>query len=145
MIFPAEEDRISAAIAKGESKLSEIVELMRDCPFTAPADRLEVLLGIMSMFEDQHFEMVAALAIERLYRLSIPNGVIGDVANGEEFLIRLMAGLIMAPKWAENGTREEKINAMARGVFVECTREQLALLVAVAMMRLIEGGQGPAE
>lgn len=139
---PTDEDEQNAkeSLRQVDALIDQMLSIMRGCPYTAPLDRVSSLLGIMGNFEDGHFQLTAASAIDRLSRL-FPTPTMYDVPNAEDFLIDLMANLIMTPKWAKQADRESKIRSMAEAVRGTCDHAQLSMLVAVAMMRLIEGGQ----
>lgn len=143
MMPPTDEDEQKAkeSLQQIDALIDQMLVIMRDCPFSKPLDRVSSLIGIMGNFDSGSFQLTAASAIDRLSRL-FPTPTVYDVPNAEDFLIDLMASLIMTPKWAQDADRDSKIHSMARAVRETCDHAQLSMLVAVAMMRLIEGGQG---
>lgn len=136
-----EEQKAKQSLTQIADMIDQMLVIMRSCPYTDPLDRVSSLIGIMGNFEDGHFRLAAASAIDRLSRL-FPTPTVYDIPNAEDFLIDLMASLIMTRKWAANADRDSKIRSMAEAVRETCDHAQLSMLVAVAMMRLIEGGQG---
>lgn len=146
MIIDSEEEEARKRIHQVAILLNEILEIMDQCPYEDELSRVSSAMGVMQQFEPGHHAVMAGVAVERLHRLAgNPDGVIGDVKGGEEFFIELSAGLIMTPTWVNDPDRVAKIQATARALFSECSKEQLALLTAIGMMRLVEGGQGPKE
>lgn len=124
--------------------LDEALEMMEQCPFPEELSRVSSAMAILQSFQPGHHALMSAVAIERLSRVAQKlEAVVEDIEGGEDFFINLTAGLIMTPQWAKDTDRNAKIKAVAKAVHSECNKSQLALLTAIGMVRLSEGGLGP--
>lgn len=125
--------------------IDEILLMLKKCSHQDTFTRVAAVLAMMRNFDTSQYKMVSAVAIEHLSQFMTEVPLAGDVPNAEQFLIKLMSGFIMSSQWAKDTDRPTKIQAMSRAIFTTCTPSQSALLSAVAMMRLIESGQGPVD
>lgn len=144
-VTPEEEAEAENRIHTMAGLLNEVIVLMQECPFPYSDEvaRVGVVMAILQKFEPGHNAVMAAVAIDRLCRLiGNPAGVLKDVEGGEDYFIELTAALMMTPSWARDTDRPAKIQAVAGTLFGECGKEQLALLAAIGMVRLSEGGLG---
>jgi hypothetical protein len=139
------EDEAAAVMNNMNVTVDEMITVMQHCPYNDPFSRVASLLGMMKQFEPDHYRMAAAVAVERLSQFLAHSPTAGDVPNAEGFMFQLMASIVMTKSWTESVSRDERIRAMAMGIFQTCSPSQMALLSAVGMTRLIEGGTGPVD
>jgi hypothetical protein len=139
------EEDAKKALEAVQGTIDDLIRTMKACPFVDQVDRVASVLGMMANFEPNHYRMVAAMAVERLTQFQMERPLVHDVADAEDFMLRLMAGLIVTDTWKEHADRNRRVQGIAKGIFESCTPSQLSILAAVGMMRQFEALKGPEQ
>jgi hypothetical protein len=135
-------EQVKLALAHINAAIGQIVEVMDSCPYTDASQRTSAIMGMMGLFSPSEYRMTAAVALDQLSRIhGSANAMLYDVPNTEEFLVKLMTGLRQTPSWEIQTDRDHKIRSMAKSVYAACQADQTAMLLAIAMLKLIESGE----